>query len=93
MDPCWWWVLLGVGGEFPAHPKVDLSQLVVPWIAGPHCCKYLPDGTNLLFHGALLDWYTSGCHKSDAHSLCEDLEKGEGIADALEVGWDSYPFT
>ena len=42
-------ILLGVGGELPAQPKVDLVQLVVPWVAGPHGCKYLPNGTKVLF--------------------------------------------
>ena len=59
-DPCWWWVLLGVDGKLPGQPKVELAQLVVLWVSGPHGYTYLPDGTKILFQRALLDGYPAG---------------------------------
>ena len=72
--------------------EVELVQFFMPWVAGPHGFEYFTNGTKVLFHRALLDWYPASRQKAGTHSLCEDLEKGDGISDALEVGWDSQPF-
>ena len=38
-DACRWGVLPGVCGELLAQPKVDIAQLVVTGVAGPHGCE------------------------------------------------------
>ena len=46
-----------------SQEKIELAQLVVPGVAAPHGCKYLPNGTKVLFHGLLLDRDPSGLQK------------------------------
>ena len=91
-NPCWWGVLLGEGGEFPAQPKVKLAQLVLPWVDGPHRCEYFPNVTKVLFHRTSLGGHPAGGQKAGAHTLGKELEERGGISNAFEVGWDSQPF-
>ena len=84
-------VALGVCGELPPQPKVELAQLVVPGVVGPHCCKYLADETKVLFHGPLLDRDSAVCQKAGTHALGKDLKERDMVPDALEVGRDLQP--
>ena len=79
-------VLFRVGGKLLAQAKVELSQLVVPGVSGPHCCKYFPDGTKVLFHGHIIDGYPSGRKKAGAYMLIKDLDEMDGISKDLDFG-------
>ena len=59
----------------------------MPGVSAPHGCEYFTDGTKLLLPGPLLDGFPSGFQKADEHALGKDMEEGDGIPDALEVGW------
>ena len=61
-DTRWGGVLFGACGELIAQPKVNLSQLVVTGVVGPHVYKYLPDRTKVLFQGPLLDGDFTSCY-------------------------------
>ena len=73
-DLCRWGVLFCVSGKLSAQAKVDLDQLVVPGVAGPHGWKYFPDGKKVLFHGPLLNGNPAGCQKAGAHMLGKDMK-------------------
>ena len=57
-------VLLYVGHELLSQVNVELSQLVVTGVVGPHGCKYLADRSNLLIYRPLLDGAPCGCQDS-----------------------------
>ena len=59
-DLCQRGVLFYIDCELLSQAKVEITQRVVPGVAGPHGGKYLPDGTKVLFHGPLLDGDPAG---------------------------------
>ena len=42
-DSCRWRVLFYLGRKLSAQAKVDLAQLVVSGVYGPHGCEYFSD--------------------------------------------------
>ena len=81
--------LFRVCRELLSQAKIEIIQLVVPGVAGPHGCKYLTDVTKVLLYRLLLDRDTAGSQKAGAHGLGKDLEERDRISNILEVGWDS----
>ena len=52
-------VLICVSCNLLSQAEVDIYQLVVPRVAGPHGCEDLPNGTKLLFRRPFLDMDSS----------------------------------
>ena len=90
-DSRWWGIALGVCGKLTDQPKVELDQLVVPGVFGPHGCTYFPNGTKVLFHGPLLDGGSAGFQKAGVHALSRNMEERYRVSYALEFGWDIQP--
>ena len=70
--------------------KVEIYQLVVSRVTGPHGYKYLPGGMKLMFHRPFIGWDPAGNQKFGTHTLGEDLEETYGVPDTLEVVWDTH---
>ena len=86
-------VLLHICCELSSQAKVKLAQLVLPGVAVPHGCIYMPYGMKVLFYGPLLDRDLAGFQKSGVHALGKNLEERGEIPDTLELGWDSKTFS
>ena len=76
--------MLCVSRKFSSQAKVDLAQLVVPRVSGPHVCQYLIDGTKVLFRGPLLDRDPAGFQKAGEHELQKYLEETDRTHDTLD---------
>ena len=65
--------------------------MVVNGFISPHGCEYFPNGAEVLIDGALFDGDLLCGNNSGADVLGIDLEKGDGVFDALEIGCGVHP--
>lgn len=72
-DAVWGGVLSSVGYELLRQTKVELTQRSVSGVVGPHGCKDLADGSEVLFHSLLFDVAASCSKDARADAVSKEL--------------------
>ena len=85
---CWRRIVFLIGLQLKSQPKFKFSHAVVAGAIGPHGCKYLTNGVEVLLDLSLLDGLPLHGQKPGMYTLGENLEESNRVFDAFEVGGD-----
>ena len=66
-------IFLRVGRKLSSQAKVDYVHAVESWVRGPHGCKDLSHGAEVLFHTSFVYWLVVCGKDSCADLVSEDL--------------------
>ena len=66
-------ILFCVGRKLSSQAKIDGAHGVEFWVWGPHGCKYMSHGVDVLLHTSFLDRLVVGCKDAYADLVSKDL--------------------
>ena len=87
----WRRILLLIGRQLVSQPKVDFFHAVVAGVVGPHGCKYLTDGAEVLLDPSLLDMLPLRRQKSDTGVIGKKMEEKNGVFNYFKAGGNLQP--
>ena len=88
---CWKRIFLLIGCQLASLEKVNIYHAVVAGVVGPHGCKYLTNGAEVLIERSLLDGIHLHGKNSRTDGLGKNLDEWNRVFDAFEVGGDVQP--